>query len=377
MHRCLFALPACLALLACGGGSGVPDSGLSDGGSPDSGMPAGWLIPPMPIISFHAPAFSSSDQNSSTGASKANGTDPAQAWVSAALPAWVAYDLSAVPAAQRHPALVAWYALHVPDYLPQSGLQTGEYAPVDYTIEVNLAAGGGNPPVSGWTQTVSITGNARSGAMRPFDLGGANWLRMSFTRSSDPSTVGVNLDVYSAPQGPVDAWLFLGDSITHISMPRAFSDLPSLAHALKAEHWPAVIEAAIGGTRTVDAVAAFDNTVKEFPGKFVVLAYGTNDDPANYQMETLVQKVIALGKTPVVPHMPWSDRADIQAKGPTINAAIDALYLKYPQILPGPDLWAFFKANPSYLPPGDVHPNDQGREALRHQWAALMASVYR
>jgi hypothetical protein len=292
------------------------------------------------------------------------------------MPAWVVYDLSAVPAAQRHQALAAWYALHVPDYIPPSGLQTGQYAPVDYTIEVNAATGGGSPPVTGWGQKISVAGNARSGAMHVFDLGGANWLRMSFTRSSDPGNVGVNLDVYSAAQGPVDAWLFLGDSITHISLPRAFSDLPSLVHALKADHWPAVIEAAIGGTRTVDAVAAFDNTAKDFPGKFVVLAYGTNDAADNYQMETLVQKVIALGKTPVVPHMPWSDRSDIQAKGPIINAAIDALYTKYPQILRGPDLWAFFKANPGYIPSGDVHPNDQGKEALRRQWAALMASVY-
>jgi len=373
-----FALTASLLLFACGGSAVLPgsDAGSQDSGMPDAGLPAGLPIPAMPIVSFNAKAFSSSNHDSSTPASNANGMNPAAAWVSAALPAWVAYDLSAVPVGQRQKSLAAWYGLHVPDYIPANGLQSGEEAPVDYTLEVNAAAGGGSPPSSGWTGKISVTGNARSGAQHLLDLGGANWLRMSFTRSSDAGSVGVNLDLYSAPQGATDSWLFLGDSITHLTMRRAISDLPSLAQALKPDHWPAVIEAAIGGTRTIDAVPVFDDTVKDFPGNFIVLAYGTNDDPANFQMEVLVQKVIALGKTPVVPHMPWSNRADIQAKGSTINAAIDGLYTKYPQILRGPDLWAFFQANPSYIPPGDIHPNDQGKEALRHQWAALMASVY-
>ncbi len=375
MPRILIVSLAFATLVACGSSSSGRE--LPDGGPPDSGTLPSLQVSPMPLLSFGVPAFSSSDQNSSTGASRANGTDPAQAWVSASMPASLAYDLSGVPADRRQKVLAAWYALHVPDYIPANGLQPGESAPIDYTLEVNAAPGGGSPPASGWSQVASVTGNARSGAMLPFMMSGANWLRMSFTRSSDTNFVGVNLDLYSTAGGAGDTWMFLGDSITHISMPRAFSDLPSLVHALKPDHWPAVIEAAIGGTRTVDAVSAFDNTLRDFPGNFVVLAYGTNDDPANFQLETLVQKVIALGKTPVVPHMPWSDRADIQAKGPTMNGIIDGLYVKYPQILRGPDLWTFFKENPSYIPSGDIHPNDAGREALRHQWASLMASAYK
>jgi hypothetical protein len=51
--------------------------------------------------------------------------------------------------------------------------------------------------------------------------------------------------------------------------------------------------------------------------------------PAN--MELLIQKVIAAGKVPVVPHMPWSDQRIERV--PEINAAIDELYTAYPEVL--------------------------------------------
>ena len=94
-----------------------------------------------------------------------------------------------------------------------------------------------------------------------------------------------------------------------------------------------------------------------------------------FQMETLVQKVIAAGKIPVVPHMPWSDSAMVQANAMLINMAIDALYAKYPQILRGPDLWAAFMNRTDLIPSGDIHPNGAGQTVLRQQWAAVMAAV--
>src|SRR5215831_15919273 len=91
-------------MMSGGGGSG---GGGSDGGGPPT-IPA----PPMPLISRGVPAFSSGNANTSTGPEKAEGRDPSQAWASDTLPAWLAYDLSAVPAAQRQRVLVAWYCNH-------------------------------------------------------------------------------------------------------------------------------------------------------------------------------------------------------------------------------------------------------------------------
>jgi hypothetical protein len=204
-------------------------------------------------------------------------------------------------------------------------------------------------------------------------MNGANWVRLTVTKSSDPTSAGLDMDVYSTPHGPTDDWLFVGDSITHICLPYAFSDLPELVHDQRSDRRPAIIEDGIGGESTQVALTAFDDTVQNYPGLFVVLALGTNDHPDEFQMEALVQKVIALGRIPVIPHIPWSDEK--VTEGPMINQAIDALYAKYPEIMKGPDLWAAFENRTDLIPSGDVHPNDAGQEVLRKQWADMLAAV--
>jgi hypothetical protein len=331
----------------------------------------------MPHISAGVPAFDSSSANYQTVAASANDGDPLTSWSPSSLPAWIAYDVSGAPASQRQTALVVWNALHSGAYVNMS-TPSGADMPTDYTIEVNMAPGGATaPPTDGWSQVASISNNLRGTVESPIAMGGANWVRMSVTGSTDP-TLAMDLDVFSTPYGATDCWLFMGDSITYITMPYAWNDLPKLVHTMRSDRWPAVINAAIGGTNTSTAVSVIDDTIKGYPGRYVVLAYGTNDNVsmgANFQMETLVQHVIAASKVPVVPHMPWSDTAGVQANGPMINAAIDALYAKYPQILPGPDLWAAFMNRTDLIPSGDVHPNSAGQEFLRQQWAMVMAAV--
>jgi hypothetical protein len=357
------------------GEDGGPDGGADGGvdGGPDGGGDGGFITEPMPIISQGAPAYSSGNQSAGAPPSNADDANPASAWVSDALPAWIAYDLSGVTAAKRQNVLVAWYDYKALDFLnptPSSSLQL----PTSYSLEANTAAGGGSPPTAGWTQLASVSGNIESSRQHLVNLAGANWLRMSISQGSDANNVAVDLDVHSAPSGATDSWLFMGDSITFISLPRAFSDLPALVQAAKPAYYPAIIDAAIGGTSTSTALLAIDDTLAHFPGRFVVLAYGTNDHPAEFQMEALVKKVIAAGKVPVVPHMPWSDQRTTE--GPQNNAIIDALYAAYPEIVRGPDLWSAFLGRTDLIPAGDVHPNSQGQEVLRQQWAAAMAKIY-
>jgi hypothetical protein len=92
-------------------------------------------------------------------------------------------------------------------------------------------------------------------------------------------------------------------------------------------------------------------------------------------METLVQKVIAHGKTPVIPFMPWAPDTQHQQNAAIINPIINGLYGKYPQILKGPDLFAFFSTHQSDIPAGDIHPNALGQADLRAQWALTIESV--
>jgi hypothetical protein len=361
------------AAAAPAGSPGDAASGTAEGGVADD-ADAALATVAMREISGGAPALASSNQAS---ASMANDNDPLTSWTPTALPAWIAYDLSAAPSVERQGTLVVWNALHAGSYINASP-PSGASMPTAYTIEINGAPGAtAAPPADGWTQVAAVTGNLRNTVETPISMNGANWLRMSVTASTD-ATVSIDVDVFSAPHGATDTWLFTGDSITYITMPYAWNDVPKLVNTARMDRRPALINAAIGGTNTSTATGVIDDTMTGFPGRYVVLAYGTNDNVsqgATFEMETLVQDVIAAGKVPVVPHMPWSDTAAVQANGPIINQAIDALYAKYPQILRGPDLWTAFTGRTDLIPSGDVHPNSQGQEFLRQQWADVMAAV--
>jgi hypothetical protein len=329
----------------------------------------------MPLISRGVPAFSSPG---GTGASSANDADPSTGWSSGSTPGWLAYDISGAPAADRRNALVAWYAIHAPCYIDTSAPTQGA-RPIDYTIETNDAPGGGDPPSTGWTAAITITSNRYCGRQHLVGLNGANWVRLNITKgSADATSVFLEMDIQGAPSGASDGWLFMGDSITYMSTTHAWCDIPNLVHIDKPNFFPAVIDAAIGGTNTGTAMAVIDDTMTDFPGRFVVLAYGTNDHLNGFQMEGLVQKVFASGKTPVIPHIPWPDTTD-QARLAEVemqNGVIDQLYTKYPQIVRGPDLWAVFQGQTQWIPPGDVHPNAMGQEELRKAWAKAMEAVY-
>lgn len=316
----------------------------------------------MPLISRDVPAFASNGDPAA-----ANDDAPNTAWSSSALPSSIAYDLSATPEAERHQALVAWYAIHAGCYIDEGS--SGE-RPLAYTLETNTAPGGGEAPTSGWNVALTITDNRYCGRHHMLDLGGANWLRMNVTEGTDAS-VSFELDVYSAPNGASDSWLFMGDSITYMTLTHAFSNLSSLVNAARPDHFPATIDAALGGTNTFTAKDVIDDTLKDFPGRYVVLAYGTNDHANDFHMEELVQKVSAAGKIPVVPHMPWSPGSP---EGEAINALIDELYANHPEIVKGPDLWKVFENKPELMP--DIHPNDAGQEELRKAWATMMVGTY-
>jgi hypothetical protein len=124
-----------------------------------------------------------------------------------------------------------------------------------------------------------------------------------------------------------------------------------------------------------------------FPGKYVTLNLGTNDlwngagDVNAYynDMQTLANKVIAAGKIPVIPHIPWPNNGGswdtiVQAG----NAKIDQLIASNSKIVRGPDLYAAYKGHSEYfVSSGDVHPNAVGVAIARQQWAsAMMTNVY-
>ena len=110
----------------------------------------------MPVISRGKPAFASSAQEP---ASQANDSSYSTYWHSNG-PAWLAYDLSSVPAAHRGHVVVGWYNDPITTPYDHTVIQEVAYNNLgSYTIQVNPGAGGGQPPANGWVTLATVTNN--------------------------------------------------------------------------------------------------------------------------------------------------------------------------------------------------------------------------
>jgi lysophospholipase L1-like esterase len=343
---------------------------------------------PMPLISRDAPAYSPNGAS----ASLANDSDYATQWSSGPLPAWSAYDLSAVAPQQRGSVLLAWYANETTQYDPRVNDSRSRHLPAAYSVEANRAPGGPDVPIEGWTTLLTVTGNTYHSRQHLLDLTGYNWVRLLVTEATGPGMldeVRLNLDLHDAGQGVQDSWIFYGDSITAGGMSLepegSTGTFGQLVNALAPSHFPLQEGGGIGGLRSADGARLIDTWLSLFPGRYVGLSYGTNDARvpvsqeafyANYR--TMIQAVIAAGKVPLVPRIPWARVAYVQEQGPLLNAVIEQLYEDYPVLVRGPDFWTYFQENQHLLSRDDLHPNSAGYAAYRQQWAeTVVKRVYR
>lgn len=345
-------------------------------------------VTPAALISRNVPAFASSGYYP---ASDANDNSYDTSWRSQGTPAWLAYDLSSVPISQRNKVLVVWYN-ETSNYDHTIIGYNAYNMPKNYTIDVNTAPGGGNPPAAGWTTLVTVKGNHYHSREHVIDTAGNNWIRINVTAvdgSVQNYDAAINLDVYDASHGVSDNWIFFGDSITAGAMGNlTIGEVKSFAQLINAqapEYYPAQESGGIGYLTSADGAKHINTWLPLFPGKYVALSYGTNDaigcvnpDEFYNNYVIMVQAVLNAGKTPVIPHLPWGKNANIQRCGPALNASIDSLYSAFPQIIKGPDLWTFFQNHQGLISQDTIHPNDPGFGAYRQQWAiAMLTAVYK
>jgi lysophospholipase L1-like esterase len=343
----------------------------------------------MPVISRSKPAFASSAQQP---AGHANDASYSTYWHSTG-PAWLAYDLSSVPAASRGQVVVAWYNDPITSPYDHTVVQEIGYNNLgSYTIQVNPAAGGGQPPTSGWVTLATVTNNRYHSRQHLVDMTGDNWIRIDVT-AIDGSTGNrdavINLDVQDASAGPQDSWIFYGDSITQDGMPHepvsgSGPNFSQLINSARPAYFPAYEDGGIGGLISADGASHMSTWISLFPGRYAGLAYGTNDangcmSPTAFYNNyvTMVQAVLDAGKVPVVPTIPWARAQDVQTCGPGLNAKIQQIYTNYPQVVHGPDLWDFFFTHQNLISGDGLHPSAAGYVAYRQQWAdTMVANVY-
>lgn len=379
----LVAAPITLSLLlsAC-----TQPSALSSS-SPQGAESSNTASASSALISRNVPAFASSGYSPPNDA---NDGSYDTAWRSQGIPSWLAYDLSGVPAAQRGKVLVVWYNESY-DYDHTLIKNYAYNLPEDYTLEVNSASGEGDPPESGWKTLISVKGNHYHSRQHLIDMSGNNWLRIHITASDgapENEDASLSMDVYNASAGLADDWIFYGDSITagamgHMTM-GGVPTFAQLIHTKKPASFPVEESGGTSYLTSADGANDLKNWLPLFPGRYVALSYGTNDangcvNPQTFSTNytNMVQAVLAAGKIPLVPHLPWGRMSNIQNCGPALNAQIDALYKTFPQIIQGPDLWAFFQAHQSLISSDNIHPTEAGFGALRQQWAnSVLASIY-
>ena len=348
-----------------------------------NGLAATAAPPPLPLISLNVPAFAPTDYPAS-----ADDNNYGTCW-RGTIPGWLAYDLSSVPAAQRGQVVVVFYDTDSNDYdhTITNSYYTG--IPENYTIEGNAAPGGTtSAPTSGWVTLATVTGNIYRSRQSVVNLTGYNWIRIniSLLETESGSTTCIDMDVHDASQGLQDDWIFYGDSITNGCM--AIYNSPTYAQMVNSalpNYFPVVENGGIGGIFSYNGAQNINTWLSVFPGQYVGIDYGTNDAWGNqtgaaayysYE-EEIVQAVLAAGKIPVIPKIPFSTNADVADYVPAYNAEIDALYAAYPQIVKGPDFWTFFQNNPSLLGSDGVHPTTAGYTAMGQQWVnTMLAEVY-
>lgn len=341
------------------------------------------------LISRSVPVYASSQIYAATNA---NDSNYGNEW-RGAISCWIAYDLSGVPAAQRNQIVAVYYnGSGAYDRTVTGGVNYNNAG--SYTIQGNTAAGGGSAPTSGWTTLVTVTNNVYHSRQHVINFSGYNWIRMYVTvsdGSSGNSDISCNFDVHDASKALTDDWIFYGDSITQGGMnPQPLSGSTSIntfaqeINANRSANFPVAEGGGIGGLLSGDGKNNINKWLALFPGKYVGLAYGTNDagwsvSQTDYynNMKYMVDAVIAAGKTPVIPTIPWARGGSIEANAPGLNTKITQLYSEYPQIIHGPDLWTYFRNNQSLISADNIHPTAEGYVQYRRQWVnAMLTAVY-
>jgi lysophospholipase L1-like esterase len=366
----------------------------------------------MPVVSRGIPSFTNDDFSGAFPASLANNVSYGDYWRcltapvgntdsgTLTAPVYLAYDLSGVPAAQRGAICLAWYNDASTGAYNPSLISNNYYnVPAGYTIDANAAAGG-TLPGSGWVTLATVAGNAYHSRQHALNMTGYNWIRINVTAingSISNNNVQINMDVHDCSGGNLDNYIFYGDSITQRGLDHSnlnlgsAGTLPYLIQAGAAAHFPVCECGGIGGYLSTDGAANIGTWLPLFSGQYVGLLYGTNDannaaagDPTfgpNFtaKMTQMLNAVLAAGKIPIMPRtIPWGKTTNIQANGPEINTRLTALFASYQTAIAGPDLWAYFSANPNLINAVDVHPTDpDGYAAYRQQWAnALITNIY-
>jgi lysophospholipase L1-like esterase len=344
---------------------------------PASGHRGPWRLPltPAPLVSRGAPVASSHPgADALVDGVYRGGRFWGGGFPSPGRPAWVALRLDG----GYRRLLLSWTSSG------NHGYEDVFYgAPADYRLETSADSSDGRD--GHWRTVVEVRGNPVRTRAHAFDFAGQRWVRLAVTGLPEKvNQWGLwldEIDVHDLSLGGDDVWVFLGDSITAGVFDRAPEHQPSFAEIVSRLHpgyFPAMVDAGIPRLRTADAVAAVERVLELNPeARVIALGVGSNDnDPAAYRgdLDEVVRRILAAGRIPMIQRVPFQTKYPQDYVAP-LAAAVDEVAAAH-GLLPGPDLYHWFKARPGELR-DTLHPDDRGSVEMSWLWAAAARPLYR
>ena len=361
----------------------------------------GQQIVPCRRVSSGTPTFSSAETETGRAPTETVPTEtvPAENGLPEQAPGeqWLAIHAGVGPAA----LLVSWT---VP------GARAGHDAravPSAYSIETSANSTNGRD--GDWRREASIEGNRAPARAHVIEFDGQSWVRLVFCANGDgslpaapvaapvaaPATgiapPALRVDLHDASDGTDDCWLLLGDSTlaSGSSGEAGEASWADAIHDAYPGYFPALVGAGSPGASPASTLAHLDELLQTHPAaRRVAIAYSAAShpaagasarenpgaaSPAPTPLAAIVAAVIASGSLPVLaqqPAIPGRSRDAVDE----LNREIAALQKQH-ALPPGPDLAAWFDANPHQLD-GDGRPDPEGRQAIRRLWEEALDVFY-
>jgi lysophospholipase L1-like esterase len=334
--------------------------------------PVGTLRP-APLVSRGCPVAASSH-----GARVlVDGTYRSDAWgggqPTRERPAWAAVRLP--PGLSR--VLVSWTSSDNHDLFEQF-----YGAPRDYRLEVSADSSDGQD--GHWYGALEVKDNPARTRAHAIPFAGQRWVRLTVTRLPDKvNRWGLFLDeleVHDLSGGGDDVWVFLGDSIGAGVFDRAPAHQPSFDRVVARAHpgyTPLMVNAGLPRLRSWEAIDRVDEVLALFPdARVVAVTLGSNDGELprlRAALHGIVGKIRAAGKIPLLARIPFQTKYG-QDYVAVKNEVVDEV-ARDEGLLPGPDLYALFKAHPGRLHDG-LHPDGPGSADMQRAWAEAATPLY-
>ncbi len=302
-----------------------------------------------------------------------------------ALPSWCAIHIGAGPSQ----LMVVWYSDYDED---QDRYISNGRMPQSYTLSVSPNSTNGRD--GDWSVVATVSGNPAHLRESVIPFTGEGWVKMTITKAQDQPTQDTmaigQIDCFDVSASLKNTVLFEGDSVTalafdHSTGPDSFD---MLMHGYNPHLFPSMLNEGMGGWTSSDAAQNIDTWLALNPDiNYWLLGWGTNDvlqqvDPVTFQanMQIVIDKIKAAGHTPVLAHIP--PMVDPTTRAPIMTAQIQSLnqviiaLTASNHLIPGPDLFASYGANPAqYIQADGIHPNPAGAALINRAWYYAMRTI--